>query len=86
MRAVLGRYRRVPVWPFSSDCSFRGARQHDLFRPSLNGMPKNGALIAVLIVERQLCVDCIAEKCGINHGDVEPLVARIGTTISRGLN
>jgi hypothetical protein len=49
-------------------------------------MPKNGALIAVLIVERQLCVDCIAEKCGINHGDVEPLVARIGTTISRGLN
>ena len=35
MRAVLGRYQRASVWPFSSDCSFRGVRRHDLFRPSL---------------------------------------------------
>src|SRR5499433_1413413 len=35
MRAVLGRYRRPPVWPFLSDCSFPGVRRHDLFRPSL---------------------------------------------------
>src|SRR5262245_35504807 len=35
MRAVLGRCQRASVWPFSSDCSFRGARRHDLFRPSL---------------------------------------------------
>jgi hypothetical protein len=45
-------------------------------------MPEKGALVAVLIIERPLCVECIAEKSGIRHGDVEPLLARIATTIA----
>jgi hypothetical protein len=57
MRAVLGRYRRVPVWPFSSDCSFRGARQHDLFRPSLSqnsGFIESSGHVAALFQKRTL--------------------------------
>lgn len=45
-------------------------------------MPERGALVAVLIIERPLCVECIADKSGISLGDVEPLLQRIGTSIT----
>jgi hypothetical protein len=45
-------------------------------------MPERGALVAVLIVERPLCVECIADKSGIALADVEPLLHRIGTSIA----
>jgi hypothetical protein len=35
-------------------------------------MPEKGALLAVLIVERPLCVDCIAEKSAIRAAEIEP--------------
>jgi hypothetical protein len=44
-------------------------------------MPERGALVAVLIVERPLCVECIADKSGIEIGEIEPLLRRIGTSI-----
>jgi hypothetical protein len=45
-------------------------------------MPEKGALLAVLIIERPLCVDCIAEKSSIAAEQVEPLLARIATRIA----
>jgi hypothetical protein len=46
-------------------------------------MPEKGALLAVLIIERPLCVDCIAEKSSIAaEQEVEPLLARIATRIA----
>ena len=45
-------------------------------------MPERGALVAVLIIERPLCVECIADKSGIALADVEPLLQKIGTTIT----
>jgi hypothetical protein len=35
------------------------------------------ALIAVLIMERPLCVACISSKSGLTHGEVESYLARI---------
>jgi hypothetical protein len=34
-------------------------------------MPANSALIAVLILDRPLCVDCIATKSAITRSEVE---------------
>jgi hypothetical protein len=45
-------------------------------------MPEKGALLAVLIIERPLCVDCIAEKSVIATDEIEPLLARIATRIA----
>jgi hypothetical protein len=45
-------------------------------------MPEKGALLAVLIIERPLCVDCIAEKSSIAAEQVEALLARIATRIA----
>lgn len=45
-------------------------------------MPERGALLAVLIVERPLCVDCISQKSNIAAAEVEPLLARIATKIA----
>ena len=36
-------------------------------------MPEKGALLAVLIIERPLCVDCIAEKSAIATDEIEPI-------------
>ena len=45
-------------------------------------MQDETALVALLIIERALCVDCIAKTSRIRRGDVEPRLARIGTTIA----
>jgi len=45
-------------------------------------MPEKGALLAVLIIERPLCVDCVAEKPAIRADEIEPLLARIATRIA----
>jgi hypothetical protein len=45
-------------------------------------MPEKGAILAVLLVDRPLCLDCIAEKSRISRGNVEPLLGRIGTNIA----
>jgi len=49
-------------------------------------MPEKGALLAVLIMERPLCVDCISEKSGLITDEVEPFLARIESKValSRG--
>src|SRR5262245_18903787 len=67
MRAVLGRYRRAPVWPFSSGCSFRGYRRHDLFRPSLTGRENvylNCAILGMRSVETKQKFDRIVAVPG----------------------
>jgi hypothetical protein len=45
-------------------------------------MPEKAALIAVLIVERPLCVDCVAEKSAIVAEEIERLLARIAARIA----
>ena len=45
-------------------------------------MPEKAALLAVLIVDRPLCVDCVAEKSAIVADEIEPLLARIATRIA----
>ena len=45
-------------------------------------MPEKGALLALLIVERPLCTECIAERSGLAVAEVEPLLTRIGRTIA----
>jgi hypothetical protein len=44
-------------------------------------MSEREALIAVLIVERPLCVDCIADKSGIALVEIDSLLRRIGASI-----
>ena len=44
-------------------------------------MPEHAALIAVLIMERPLCVSCISSKTGLTHGEVESYLARIESTV-----
>jgi hypothetical protein len=45
-------------------------------------MPEKGALLAVLIMERPLCVDCISEKSDLITDEVEPLLARIESKVA----
>jgi hypothetical protein len=45
-------------------------------------MPERGALVAVLIMERPLCVTCISEKSGITIAETEALLTRIEGTVS----
>jgi hypothetical protein len=45
-------------------------------------MPEQAALIAVLIMERPLCVSCISSKTGLTHGEVESYLARIKDTVA----
>jgi hypothetical protein len=51
-------------------------------------MPEEGPLLAVLIVERPLCVDCISEKSGLPTDQIEPFLTRIESKVplSRGEN
>jgi len=44
-------------------------------------MPERAALIAVLILERPLCVACISSKSGLTHGEVESYLAGIQDTV-----
>src|SRR5215470_10362517 len=44
-------------------------------------MPEHAALIAVLIMERPLCVSCISSKTGLTHGEIESYLARIENTV-----
>jgi len=47
-----------------------------------------GALIAVLIYARPLCVGCMAEKSGLGNGDVQSYLEGIERTVevNRGLD
>jgi hypothetical protein len=45
-------------------------------------MREKGALVAVLIIERPLCLNCIAQKSAIAADEVEPLLARIATKVA----
>lgn len=45
-------------------------------------MPDRSALVAILLGERPLCADCIAEKSGVDRSEVEPLLTRIGVTVA----
>ena len=44
-------------------------------------MPDTMAMIARLIVERPLCVVCIAERAGVSALDLEPYFARIRASL-----
>jgi len=44
-------------------------------------MPERAALIAVLIMERPLCVSCISSKSGLTVGEVESYLSTIERTI-----
>ena len=45
-------------------------------------MPERGALVAVLIMERPLCVNCISEKSGMTTAETEALLTRIEGAVS----
>ena len=45
-------------------------------------MPERGALVAVLIIERPLCVECISGKSGLATGEIESLLATIERSVS----
>lgn len=44
-------------------------------------MPEHSALIAVLIMERPMCVGCIAGRSGLTHAEVESYLSRIESTV-----
>jgi hypothetical protein len=41
-------------------------------------MPELAALIAVLIIERPLCVECVAERAGVSVGSVKAYLNDMG--------
>jgi len=45
-------------------------------------MPATGALLAVVIMDRPLCVDCISDKLGRNANEVQRLLTDIERTVS----
>jgi hypothetical protein len=45
-------------------------------------MPERATLIAVLIMERPLCVACISSKSGLTSGEVESYLASIQNTVN----
>lgn len=61
--------------PFSSAMATRAA-------PWGTRVPEKGALLAVLIMERPLCMTCIAERTGLETGEIQSLLARIGRTVA----
>ena len=40
-------------------------------------MPRTAALVSVLIVERPMCANCIAEKSGLRPSTIEPTLASL---------
>jgi hypothetical protein len=44
-------------------------------------MPERAALIAVLIMERPLCIACISSKSGLTAGQIESYLSTIQETI-----
>ena len=40
-------------------------------------MPEKAALIAVLIMERPLCISCLEAKSGLDRHEIEAYLARI---------
>jgi hypothetical protein len=44
-------------------------------------MPERAALVTALVMERPLCVDCIAAKIACGVAEVEAALARIGTVL-----
>jgi hypothetical protein len=42
-------------------------------------MPDRAALITALILDRPMCLDCVAEKAGMTVAEADSAVARIGT-------
>jgi len=71
------RWRAVVTPPATSSAAVLSSPGH-----RRGGMPEKGALLAVLIVERPLCVACISEKSAIPSDEIEPLLARIATRIA----
>jgi hypothetical protein len=44
-------------------------------------MPENAALIAVLIIERPLCLGCITSKSGLTPGQIESYLHNINKAV-----
>jgi hypothetical protein len=44
-------------------------------------LPESAALITGLILERPLCLDCLAAKSGLGATAVEAMLARVGTVM-----
>ena len=45
-------------------------------------MPEHAALIAVLLMERPLCVDCISDKSGLSADEIESYLSRVRRSVS----
>jgi hypothetical protein len=41
-------------------------------------LPEHAAVIAVLILERPMCLECIASKSSLSIAEAEPYLQRIG--------
>ena len=51
-------------------------------------MPEYAALIAILIIDRPLCVTCISDKSGLSANQIESYLDRVRRTVSveRGID
>jgi len=45
-------------------------------------MPATGALLAVVIMDRPLCIDCISDKTNLNVDEIQSLLTSIERTVS----
>ena len=45
-------------------------------------MPERSALVTALIVERPMCVRCIAERCGLAGRSVKQILARLDPLVT----
>jgi hypothetical protein len=45
-------------------------------------MPGRGALLATVIMDRPLCLDCISEKTNLSIGEIQSLLTGIERTVS----
>jgi len=45
-------------------------------------MPARGALLAVVIMDRPLCIDCISDKTNLNVDEIQSLLTNIERAVS----
>jgi len=45
-------------------------------------MPGKGALLAVVIMDRPLCLDCISEKANLSTDEIQSLMTRVEGKVS----
>jgi hypothetical protein len=47
-----------------------------------SGMPDTGAVLALLVVQPPVCVECLSAKSDVPLAEIEPMLSRISATIA----